>query len=390
MATRTWLGRAKAVAHILTATPGGTIGTETFTLTINGKSITYTAIGGDTVALVVDGLLAAWQVADDVDTEFAEATVVDSTTLLTITGVVAGNPLTVTGSATGSATLVVATDTAATGPNHWDDLNNWSGGAVPVNSDDVFIDVPVPILYGLDQSAVTLDSLTVSAQFANLATIGLPAVNASGYTEYRDQYLQIGATACTLGVGQGQGSQRIKIDFGAVQTACEVVSTGFAADGVIPAVLLLGSHASNTLDVRAGSVGVAVYGGETATVLTIKAAAAANVQIGEGVTLTNLTGGGIVRCDAAITTATQSGGEWFLGGQVTTIAQTAGQMHYTSAATITTATIAGVLDVSGDPSALTITTCNLNRGGRIVDPQRRVVYTNGIARGADVGLVQAT
>ena len=40
MATVIWRGDAAPVAQVNTVTPGGTIGTETFTVTINGKDIT--------------------------------------------------------------------------------------------------------------------------------------------------------------------------------------------------------------------------------------------------------------------------------------------------------------------------------------------------------------
>lgn len=386
MATRAWLGRAKAVAQITTATPGGTIGTETFTLTINGKAISYTAQGGDTVALVVDGLLAAWEAADDDFAEFADATPTDSTTTLTLTGAVAGVPFTVTGSATGSATLTVSTTTACTGPNYWTNTANWSGGAVPVNADDVIIDVPVSILYGLDQSAVTLASLVVGSSFTGDAYIGLPRTNPAGYTEYRDQYLAIGATAVRIGVGDGNGSARIKIAFGSVQTSCEVRRASQGAETNVPAVLLTGTHASNAFDVQEASVGLAFYGGETATALTLRLAAAAQVTCGEGATLGTITGEGSLSVNSSVTTLTQYDGEWRVNGAaaVTTFTQHGGVLQHRSTGTFATSTIGGTLERSERAAAATMTTATLNPGGRIVDPAATLTFTNGVARGTRV------
>ena len=390
MATQRWLGRALSVAQISTITIGGTIATsDTFTVTINGRSITYTAIGGDGTDDVAAGLQALLDASTV--TEFTEATYTVASSVVTATADTAGVPITFAVSkSSASGTISLATPTAATGPNHWDDDENWSTGSAPVNSDDVYIDnSAVSILYGLDQSAVTLTSLTIGASFTG--TVGLPKTNASGYPEYRDDYLQIGATTVKAGTGEGSGASRIKINFGSVQTGVEIQSTGSSEEFGIPAVLIIGTHASNTIDVVAGSVGVAVFGGESATVATLTHAQAADVLCGAGCTLTTVAGTGQITINSAATTITQSAGLVTVigSGAVTTLTLKSGQCTYRSSGTITTATIGGVLDCSQDSTARTITNCTLRRGGQILDPHSTITYTNGIGLDGQVNNVAA-
>ena len=384
MATRTWLGRALAVAKVATHTIGGTAaGGQVYSVTRNGKTVSYTATGGDTNTTIA----AALQVLLDASTitEFAEVTWTVATTVITSTADTAGVDVAFTSSATGTGTLVTATTTAASGPNHWDVAVNWSGGAVPINGDDVVIDFPVSILYGLDQSAVTLTSLVIGASF-DTAYIGLPRLNAGGYTEDRETYLKIGATTVKIGVGEGSGSGRIKINFGSVQHTTEVRKTGSAIEQGIPPLLLLGTHASNAIDIQGGSVGVAFFAGETSTLLTSRSAGNSSVVCGEGCTLGTISGEGIVQVNSAVTTLTQQGGQWTINGAsaVTTLTQNGGVLNHNSSGTFTTSTIGGTLNCSGDASARTMTTVTLNKGGRIIDPLNTLTFTNGIQKAANV------
>ena len=100
------------------------------------------------------------------------------------------------------------------------------------------------------------------------------------------------------------------------------------------------------------------------------------------------------------TTLTNSSGEIQFGGSatLTTLNLDGGTMNYQSTGAITTANIGGTLsgtlrgatlDFSGDNSARTITNCNLNLNGRIVDPLQTVTYTNGILLGSGVQFVSA-
>lgn len=384
MATTRWLGRALAVAKVATHTIGGVASvSQVYTVTRNGKTISYTASGVDTNSTIAAALKALLDASTI--TEFAECTWTVDTAVITSTCDTAGQNPTFTTAATGTGTFVTATTTAASGPNRWDVAVNWSGGAVPVNGDDVVIDLPVSILDGLDQSAVTLASLTIAASFEN-AYIGLPRTNASGYPEDRGDYLQIGATTVKIGVGEGQGSGRIKINFGSVQTTVEVRKTGNSVEQGLPSLILKGTHASNAIDCQGGTTGVALFGGETATLLTCRVANNAQIVLGEGCTLGTISGEGIVQINSAVTTLTQAGGTWTINGAsaVTTLTQNGGVLNHNSSGTFGTSTIGGTLNCSVDPSARTMTTVTLNKGGRIVDPLNTITFTNGIARAAAV------
>jgi hypothetical protein len=161
------------------------------------------------------------------------------------------------------------------------------------------------IKYGLAQSAVVLAELHAPMSFTG--TVGLPKTNEDGtpYPEYRDDYLAIGAQTLNIGAGPGQGSGRIKINTGTVQTACTVFDTGSPIEQDIPSFLWKGTHASNTLTAGGNSsVGVALYGGEVATILTLKVDDNASVRCGSGTTLGTITvTGGDLEINSGVTTS---------------------------------------------------------------------------------------
>lgn len=68
---------------------------------------------------------------------------------------------------------MAVTWTGAANDNSWNTPTNWSGGAVPVDNDDVIISGGPDITTGLAQSAVELNSLTITEQFrGNIGTPG--------------------------------------------------------------------------------------------------------------------------------------------------------------------------------------------------------------------------
>lgn len=395
MSTRIWRGDAPAVAQVDTATPANVEIDDIFTLTINGKSVSFTATAA-TVANVTAGLVAAWNASTI--PEHAEITATDSTTHVTLTADTAGKPFTLTGSATDGGgtdtqTLSVTTTTNCSGPNHWDVAANWSGGAVPVNGDDVvFENSAVSVKYGLDQSSVTLDSLTVRQSYTG--QIGLPRTNSdagtsSTYIEYRETYLAVGATSVSIGSGDGSGSGRIKLDTGSVQTAIVVYGTGNQAEVGLEALLWKGTHASNTLDVLKGTVGAAVLAGETATLATLRVGYQSNqlgdatVRCGSGVTLTTIDkSGGTLVIESNVTTLTQTAGDLYVRGSaaVTTLNADGGKVFDESTGTMTTANVAAgvTLDFSRQTQSKTVTNCNAYDGATIRDPHKRVTWTNGV------------
>ena len=144
MATRRWRGDAKNVAQVNTITPANVGAGNTFTVTINGKDITFTATAA-TVANVTAGLVALLNAS--LTPEFAEITYTDSTTHVTGTADSPGKPFTQTSSAAGgTATNTTATPTANQSQNDVNNADNWDS-AVPTTGDDVFIqDTDVSLL----------------------------------------------------------------------------------------------------------------------------------------------------------------------------------------------------------------------------------------------------
>ena len=387
MATVRWRGDAPTVAQVTTATPASIEVGDIFTLTINGKSISYTA-AATTVAHVVAGLVSAWNGSNI--PKFSEVTASDTTTEATLTADTAGRPFTVTGSTTngGAAdtqTLTVSTTTVSSRPNHWDTTANWTGGALPGAADDVYIDdSDVSIKYGLAQSAVNLSSLHLAASFTG--ELGLARTNTDGstdYAEFSDTFLAIGAATIDIGRGEGLGSGRIQLDTGSVNAAVTIHSGGLPAEDDLPAVLWKGTGASNSLSVRDGPLGVALFGGEAATLPTLRQVGG-QVRCGAGVTLTTIdrSGHGSLLIESTAGTITQTGGETIVlgSGAVSTVSLDGGRLDYRSGGTITTLTLDGpgaVLDFSADLRSRTVTAATL-RGSTILEPHETVTWTGGV------------
>lgn len=387
MATIRWRGNASEVAQVTTVTPANVEVGDVFSLTMNGRMVSYTAVA-PTVADVTAGLAAAWTASSL--PEFLEATASDSGSEVVLTAATAGIPFevstsTVNGGGTNTQTLTAVTTTPSSGRHHWDTAANWSTGALPVVGDDVFIeDSETSILYGLDQSAVTLTSLHITASYTG--EIGLATTNETGpsnYPEYRLQELQVGATTVGIGSGNGIGSGRIRLDTGSNAAAITVHTTGIASDNDQYAFQWKGANAGNTLAIYAGSVGVATGGGESATVATLRMSGG-DVRCASGVNLTTLerSGGGHMVIESSATTLNQSSGETLvLGtGTLSTINIDGGRIDYRSSGTIVDVTLDGpdaILDFSVDLRPRTVTDLTLLRGA-LLDPHQTVAWTNGV------------
>lgn len=406
MATKRLTGAALPVAHVQTIAVADTWATaDLANLTMNLKTLTLTVGSTATTAQIAADLVDMWngaavngtetrnETGDNVP-EFNEITATLSSSTLVMTHDTKGVPFVVTRSETtaGDGTLgAVGETTAANGPSFWNTAANYDNNIVPTTGDLIYIDsIDIPILYGLDGSAVTLASLTIGANVGSTFAIGLPKTNANAYPEYRSDYLSVGATLCNI-----SGGNRIKLNFGSVQNTTTIFGSGFSQELGVPAVLLKGTHASNSLEVISGEVGFAFYGGEAGTLAALKVSGG-NVTVGDGATLTGCTatvGGGSVRIGSAISAITQSGGRVTVDGAatVTTLTMTGGTIVYNSSGTCTAATITnGSLDLSGDTSPVTFTDLTLGIGGSYSDPHGRLTVTNKVGRVAGVSRFQAS
>ncbi len=398
-------GDAAAVAKVCTATPGGTIEIgDVFILTCAGEAVTFVATA-TTVANVCTGITAAWQ-ASTVP-EHTEITATDSTTTITLTCDTAGVDFTITatttetgGGAADAQTFVMATTTEVAGPNVWNCADNWDTGAVPGAADLVVLEnSDVDILYLIDQNAVTLASLTIDQSYTG--SIGLPYYNSGAnttagtqYAEYRERYLKISATVVTIGKqaigGTATGSGRIQLNVGSVQTAVTVHNTGSSTTTGYGAFVFVGTHASNVLNVNKGSVSVAPFGGELATLLTLRvgyvgnASTDAKVTCGVGVTLgTTTKHGGQLEINNNTTTLTQTGSGYVsINGTstITTLTIEDGTCYYNSTGTCTTAVVGGgaTLDFRRGQGTRQVDNCSIYQGGAIFDPAKTVTWDAGI------------
>lgn len=386
MANVRWKGGAAAVTQVATVQVTAYDAATTYKLTVNGKVVSVIAQGS--VNATAAGLVTAWNASTE--PEFAEVTASSSTDTVTLTADTAGVPFTATSSVSGGAGTIgaVTTTTSATGPYHWDNAVNWDTGAVPVNGDTVWIEHSVvSILYGLAQSAVTLTALNIAASWTG--ELGLAELNTSGstaYLEYRSRYLAIGATTITIGDGPGQGSGRIQLNVGSVQCTLHVHGSGSGAETDLEPILWKGTHVSNVVNVTKGSVGIAVYGGESATVATLTVGYQSSptsdsaVRLGAGVTLATLSqSGGTVLLQAGLTTVSKTGGSLTIdAGSVTTLTDDGGSTVYKGTGTITTLNVGheASVDFGQDMRGRTVTSTNIYRGAAVNDPFATVTWTN--------------
>jgi hypothetical protein len=382
MATRRWVGRAGAVPQVTTVTVTGTVAIgDTFTLTINTRAVTGTATVGTTTGAVDAMVLALGTTGFP---EFGELTYSQTTNVLTFTGPADGAPFTISPSTSGSAGIV-SSDTSPTGPHHWSNVNNWREGSAPANGDDVVIDEGPSIKYGIDQNAVTLNTLTIGPNFPATSEIGLPRNTQpgspeTGYAEYREQYLRISATVVTLNTM----SPRIRLNLGSAQAAVTVNSTGSARNDGEKALDLLGTHANNVVRVNKGQVGIAHNAGSVSTVATLTVAyrdeqsSDSDITIGSGVTLATVKQtGGRVELNCAATTVTREGGsmERWGAGAIGTLNNRVGTFNDNGIGTITTLLNVAEYHRRG-VAPLTITNTTAYAGSVTRDPAGVVTWTN--------------
>jgi hypothetical protein len=265
---------------------------------------------------------------------------------------------------------------------------NWSPSGVPVNSDVVYIDNnATSITTGLNQSAVTLTALNIGMGFTG--SIGTSSA-----------YLQIGATTCNIGLPGASnvaGSALIKLDFGSVQTTVNVLNSATSGTSGKEPILLIGTNASNVINVSKGTVGIArntqieVATFASVNVGTVTEGSSGVVNIGAGSTITSIRigSGKVTNFGASMSgtgkqvVITDSAGKYIAYGSAahTSVDIRAGTVVYNSSGTITTLAVKGSIDFSADPRTKTVTNCSLYKGGKILADNGYplgVTFTNGI------------
>lgn len=383
MATRIWTGNAGAVTQVDTMAVSAVANAATLTVTINSKTVVYTCTNTDTTTTAAAGLQAL--LASCTYPEFLEITWTTSTTTVIATAATSGTPFTATCVGAGGATITNTHTTANQSPSDANNANNYSGNTLPVNGDTlIFSNSSVPVLWNLSSiSGVTLAVCQVWSTYTG--QIGLPENNPAGYIEYRPTYFAIGITAFTVGYGGGQGCGLMRFNVGSVQCALTVLATGSVSAGTAFALRFLGTHASNTVIISGGTVGIAMLASEVATIATLTVQQTGSVALGSGCTLTTLTNNGAaMTLYAGATTLTCTGGSLFVGGSgayTTLTGQIGAQITYTSSGTITTLSLSqgSTFDVSSNPSGRTITNSTVTGDCTVNDPNNTITWTNATA-----------
>jgi hypothetical protein len=368
---------------------GAWVAGDTITLTVGVRDILITLGATVSTPSIANAIVAAWNgdpvnsdetrsaTGDDVP-EFAEATAAigatTSTVLVTMED--AGMPLGFSASRVTASTgaVTVTNPTPAAGPQFWTGADNWDNGVT------VYLDnLAESIRYDLDHSDIEPAAVYIDQSFTG--DVGLPEVNeAGGYHEYRSQYLSLGPAALVIGRGAGGGSGRIKINSTTDQCALTVYNSGTSGDG-LPAVIWKGTHAANALVQVGGSLGVAIFGGETATLATINQSGG-SLLTGTGVTLSGAlskAGGASVFNSAVAGSLTQTGGQTVIegSGAVAQLTLQGGVCVYNTTGTLGGNTVVagdGVLDFSQNPVTTQVTNAIDLYGTacRVLDPLGRV------------------
>lgn len=410
-----WAPNRGYVAQIETGTftvPSG-VG-NTYSATINGKSVTYTSVAADTAALAATGLYTL--LINSKISEFQEITWTNpSNGVVVATAKTAGTPFAnVSGT---SAGLVFSTGnglvngiaqvhtTANASPSDTYDAQNWlritapAPGVrqLPQNGDDMIVaNSDVPMLWNLDQLA-TVQLATYTRWQTMTGSIGLPENNPNGYTEWRATYFKFsgpsgsvpsGGLALVLGYGNtGDGPGRERYNVGSQLTTLTVLAAGQALDEY--GIRFLGVHTQNTFSALGGvSLGFAMLPGEVCNLSTSMSDGAAVIGFGPGVTWTagstfTVYGGTVIINSAPAAIVGANGTQFIFATSGLTWAAITVQggcnMSWMCGGVITTLTMSQgcILDKSNDARGLTITNHTLDGDTcSIVDTLNAIMFTN--------------
>lgn len=424
MATRRWLGRAIPVKQVDTVTIANTWGAgDDILLTINGKTIMVTIGTLTTTSQVATTLKQAWNGETFTDTtaavdvipagssfgsvvgEFAEITATVSSAVVTLTADVAGRPFTlvVTEDTAGDGTATEATPTAATGPNFWDNVDNWTDDTVPVDGDTVVFDHgDIDLLYNLTtgiEPAVLLITQGYTGKIGNAEVNTDQADPDLHYDEYRGKYLDLendaGTAACavTIGDGVGQGSGRIKLDFADCATVTvNVRNSGQRVEDSVPSILIINTATSLIANIQKGDVGFAFFDGEAAHIATLKVGyldnqdADVSLVLGDGADTGDasieISGGNVFLESATGTGAIDVNGGTLniLAGAHADIDLERGTLVYRGTGTVTALKMGdgAIVDFSQDERTRTVSACDVYGKVQILDPNNTVTWSAGI------------
>lgn len=140
-------------------------------------------------------------------------------------------------------------------PHDWNTPTNWNTGTLPENGDTVIIPDGDDILYGLDQSGLSLALLDTQDSETE---IGLPRRTVDDDLEYLPRFLKLSASQIVIGQGTGGGSRKINIE--PVNSDADItIHQSQSGDGGEEAIQIRNTNSANAvnLTVLSGQVGIA-------------------------------------------------------------------------------------------------------------------------------------
>jgi hypothetical protein len=402
MATVLFAGDAFGVADVQTATVTAYDAATTYSVTINGKSVSVLGSGGtvDTVATALRAALVASTIPEFDEITWTGATdkVIGTASDTTHTG---KTHTLATSESGGTGTIGdFAATTAPKGPEGWTAENvinsSTRARALPSNGDTVvFSQFSGDLKWNLDASTAAT-TLVVNFLASYTGLVGLDYINEDGtidYNEYRTREFTTDGGTYTIGAGEGDGSGMIILNTKASATVLTLLKSDAADSDHHHAVVWRGTEATNVVTAMSGSLDVAPFPGHTATIATLTCGGDSEVRTSAGTAITNCyvddaseaeigasgtitllrirgNAEAIIVTAQTITTAT-------LDGETPTLT-----LKPPAAMTITTlnAYDGATIDLDDSPASVTITTLNVYGPITINDRQGKLIITNAVAR----------
>lgn len=279
------IGAAGRTKQVMTITVGSATVGHTFTITINSKSVTYTAVTGDTTTDIATALVALCVASSDPEF-YTMLSWKSSAAVITVTAITAGEPFTI--SLSGTGTLTLATTTANSSPEDIANPLNWSGSTLPVNGDTVIFQ------FTPESARWNLESALSAVALANLSVLDYPArigndlILPSGIREYRGTELTLaGCTILDLNLTDNTPG-RFRFNVGSAACALNITGPGNVTPGNVGVVVWRGTHASNIVKVTGCSLDVATDISHTASIDALSVENGA-IRLGAGVTKSSTT-----------------------------------------------------------------------------------------------------
>lgn len=382
MTVRRFIGSVGPAGQLTRGTPSAPSTGYVYAIKCGGTTASYTAVAGDTLADVIDGLVAAIGLAGREFSDISASNNAD--TYIDLESADPGTPFTVSDASGGPPTITGLTSpvTSPTGPN-WLIAANFDPSGLPTGTDTViFEDSDVDLLWGLED--IVSDTGLIFVQYStHTGKIGLPETNASGFPEYRPQFLKATFAQLSVGLGEGSGSPLIKID-GDAHTSVDlrVYKTGSVEDDQEPAAFQFQNATGITADVSDGTLCFAPFGSVTTTFTTLRVTGG-TVTCEVGCTFGSIEcgGSGTVISEADMTNVTMYGGTVRVleAADITgTCKIYAGTLDHQSEGDIGTLDLDGATAVA-DFSNTIITGCGITTltfgAGRFHDPNRRTTVS---------------